>query len=175
MTFSPRLAGVFAAAFMLLAPALAHASDVNCLWNALPRPTQDAFNAKYDAGDPTGGLQLIMDDTNALGQVVVKCSISGTSGQAAGKALAGFAVRQAAARTIQKTFGVAEPRLFSAWAAQTPASRKAFEDAIPTGNLDDRFVDNIAKSLGITTDEGFYQLRYWLVSNVMVQQMDGQY
>lgn len=175
MTLSPRLAGLMAAAFMLMAPALAHASDPTCLWGAVPGPVRDSFQAKYDAGDPAGGLQVIMNDNEALGAVVTTCGIKADTGQAAGKALAGYAVREAAARTLQSKYGIAPARLERAWAGQTPAARQAFAASVDAGNVDNAFVETIAKGLGLTTDDAFNHLRYWLASQSMVVAMDGQY
>lgn len=176
MTLPPRLAGLMAAAVLMLAPALAHASNPECLWRTVPAATQNQFLAAYDTGDVAKALDVLTESDEVLGTVISTCGLNEQTAQTGGKVLAAYAVRLGAARTLQAKYGVGSAALDRAWAARSREERFAFAASVESEpGMDMAFVNAVARSLNLSGDDALTQLRFWLAGNAMIMQEDGKY
>lgn len=124
---------------MLLGTAAsAHAGDTACLWRNTPPPIQSAIIAGYAmrGSDGLADVPMTNDLVRSLFHDCTDRTPSDDQARAAGAALAGQALAEAAAAKLSAAYGVDRRRLSLAWTGLSAADRsvllRQFARADPT-------------------------------------------
>jgi hypothetical protein len=139
-------------------PVAAHAGDVQCLWDHLPKAEQDGYVNDYVA---TAGHPTFQAGDDSVGAAAQACSMTDKDAAAIGSAFGALELRLGAAAFLERNKHVSEVSMASAFMGQPEADRARFikdvangkdlpEDELPF--LRD-FSERLATTLGIKDDE----------------------